>query len=138
MRNFYAYFKCIIFYIYISSYIFTYWILLDLNANFICILYSCFTPIGWFSYLEEGSQKPETRNQKPDITKMLFLTEPSLDINWHIVSYHHYTRIDFGLVCVQNVMRLSRLFRGCLFCKHSSRLMIWKCFNIVSNVIRSN
>ena len=63
MRNFYAYFKCIIFYIYISSYIFTYWILLDLNANFICILYSCFTPIGWFSYLEEGSQIPETRNQ---------------------------------------------------------------------------
>ena len=61
MRNFYAYFKCIIFYIYISSYIFTYWILLDLNANLICILYSCFTPIGWFSYLEEGSQIPETR-----------------------------------------------------------------------------
>ena len=63
MRTFYAYFKCIIFYIYISSYIFTYWILLDLN--FICILYSCFTPIGWFSYLEEGSQIPETRNQVP-------------------------------------------------------------------------
>ena len=42
---------------------FTYWILLDLNANYTCILYSCFTPIGWFSYLEEGSQIPETRNQ---------------------------------------------------------------------------
>ena len=30
------------------------------------------------------------------------------------------------------------LFRGFLFSKHSSRLMIWECFSIVSNVIRFN
>ena len=32
-----------------------------------------------------------------DITKIFFLTEQSLDINWHIVSYHHYTCIDIRM-----------------------------------------
>ena len=35
----------------------------------------------------------------------------------------------------KNVMRLSRLFKGLLFWKHSSRLVIWDFFSIVSNVI---
>ena len=38
----------------------------------------------------------------------------------------------------KTVMRLSRLFRGLLFSKHSSRLVIWGCLSIVSNVIWYN
>ena len=38
----------------------------------------------------------------------------------------------------KNVMHLSRLFRRLLFWKHSSRLVIWGCFSIVSNVIWYN
>ena len=37
-----------------------------------------------------------------------------------------------------NVMRSSRLFRVSLFLENGSILMIWGCFSIVSNVIRSN
>ena len=38
----------------------------------------------------------------------------------------------------KNVMNLSRLFRRLLFWKHSSRLVIYGCFSIVSNVIWYN
>ena len=41
-------------------------------------------------------------------------------------------------VLVWNVMRSSRLFRVSLFLENGSILMIWGCFSIVSNVIRSN
>ena len=37
-----------------------------------------------------------------------------------------------------NVMRSSRLFRVSLFLENGSILMIWGCFRIVSNVIRSH
>ena len=37
-----------------------------------------------------------------------------------------------------NVMWSSRLFRVSLFLENASILMIWGCFSIVSNVIRSN
>ena len=37
-----------------------------------------------------------------------------------------------------NVMRSSRLFRVSLLLEYGSILMIWGCFSIVSNVIRSN
>ena len=37
-----------------------------------------------------------------------------------------------------HVMRSSRLFRVSLFLENGSILMIWGCFSIVSNVIRSN
>ena len=52
------------YFIYIYPHIFLhigfYWILMQtLYAFYIHV----FTPIGWFSYLEEGSQIPETRNQ---------------------------------------------------------------------------
>ena len=100
-----------------------------------------------------------------DITEMFFSTEPSLDINWHIVSWgdmvldfsqiapevrrHGYLRIthmskpnhfchtSLHTYWYKNVTIL-RLFRGGggIF-KHSSRIMIWECVRIVSKVIRS-
>ena len=46
----------------------------------------------------------------------------------------------FFIVCryLLNVTRSSKLFRGFLFLKHSSRLMIWECFCILSNLILFN
>ena len=67
------------------------------------------------------------------------------EVNQH--GYLHMTPLSRTIVCChtsfhahlyKNVTGSSRLFRGFLFLKHSSRLMIWECFSIVFNVIRFN
>ena len=48
------------------------------------------------------------------------------------------TFVQINSIQFNDVMRLSRLFRWLLFWKHSSRLVIWRCFSIVYNVIWYN
>ena len=56
----------------------------------------------------------------------------------HLTTQEHCCHISFHAYLYMNVMRSSRLFRASLFLEKGSILMIWGCFSIVSNVIRSN
>ena len=56
----------------------------------------------------------------------------------HLTTQEHCCHTSFHVYWYMNVMRSSRLFRVSLFLENDSILMIWGCFSIVSNVIRSN
>ena len=56
----------------------------------------------------------------------------------HLTTQEHCCHTSFHAYWYMNVMRSSRLCRVILFLKNGSILMIWGCFSIVSNVIRSN
>ena len=56
----------------------------------------------------------------------------------HLTTQEHCCHTSFHAYWCMNVMRSSRLFRVSLFVENGSILMIWGCFSIVSNVIRSN
>ena len=56
----------------------------------------------------------------------------------HLTTQEHCCHTSFHAYWYMNVMRSSRLFRVSLFLENGSILMIWGCFSIVSNVIRSN
>ena len=56
----------------------------------------------------------------------------------HLTTQQHCCHTPFHAYWYMNVMRSSRLFRVSLFLENGSILMIWGCFSIVSNVIRSN
>ena len=56
----------------------------------------------------------------------------------HLSMQEHFCHASFHAYWYTNVMQSSRLFRVSLFLKNGSILMIWGCFSIVSNVIRSN
>ena len=56
----------------------------------------------------------------------------------HLTTQEHCCHTSFHAYWYMNVMRSSRLFRVSLFWENGSILMIWGCFSIVSNVIRSN
>ena len=56
----------------------------------------------------------------------------------HLTTQGHCCHTSFHAYWYMNVMRSSRLFRVSLFLENGSILMIWGCFSIVSNVIRSN
>ena len=56
----------------------------------------------------------------------------------HLTTQEHCCHTSFHAYWYMNVMWSSRLFRVSLFLENGSILMIWGCFSIVSNVIRSN
>ena len=56
----------------------------------------------------------------------------------HLTTQEHCCHTYFHAYWYMNVMRSSRLFRVSLCLENGSILMIWGCFSIVSNVIRSN
>ena len=56
----------------------------------------------------------------------------------HLTTQEHCCHTSFHAYGYMHVMRSSRLFRVSLFLENGSILMIWGCFSIVSNVIRSN
>ena len=56
----------------------------------------------------------------------------------HLTTQEHCCHTSFHAYWYMNVMWSSRLFRVSLFLENASILMIWGCFSIVSNVIRSN
>ena len=56
----------------------------------------------------------------------------------HLTTQEHCCHTSFHAYWYMNVMRSSRLLRVSLFLGNGSILMIWGCFSIVSNVIRSN
>ena len=56
----------------------------------------------------------------------------------HLTTQEHCCHTSFHAYWYLNVMRSSRLFRVSLFLENGAILMIWGCFSMVSNVIRSN
>ena len=56
----------------------------------------------------------------------------------HLTTQEHCCHAPLHAYWYMDVMRSSRLFRVSLFLENGSILMIWGCFSIVSNVIRSN
>ena len=56
----------------------------------------------------------------------------------HLTTQEHCCHTSFHAYWYMNVMLSSRFFRVSLFLENGSIFMIWGCFSIVSNVIRSN
>ena len=74
-----------------------------------------------------------------DFSQMaLELSHHSYLLVTHLTTQEHCCHTSFHAYWYMNVMWSSRLFRVSLFLENASILMIWGCFSIVSNVIRSN
>ena len=74
-----------------------------------------------------------------DFSQMaLELSHHSYLLVTHLTTQEHCCHTSFHAYWYMNVMWSSRLFRVSLFLEIASILMIWGCFSIVSNVIRSN
>ena len=74
-----------------------------------------------------------------DVSQMaLELSHHSYLLVTHLTTQEHCCHTSFHVHWYMNVMWSSRLFRVSLFLENASILMIWGCFSIVSNVIRSN
>ena len=73
-----------------------------------------------------------------DFSQMaLELSHHSYLLVTHLTTQEHCCHTSFHAYWYMNVMWSSRLFRVSLFLENASILMIWGCFSIVSNVIRS-
>ena len=57
---------------------------------------------------------------------------------WHLSRQNYCWHTQRHAYWYNNVMGISILFRTLLFWKHSSRLVIWGCFSIISNIIWYN
>ena len=74
-----------------------------------------------------------------DFSQMaLELSHHSYLLVTHLTTQEHCCHTSFHAYWYMNVMWSSRLFRVSLFLENASIVMIWGCFSIVSNVIRSN